>query len=686
MIINPHINVSKSLYILALLAALCGEVSPARGQASQDAKDCSTVTVSCPSDISAYATLECSAYPNDPDFSYQWSVSAGVPSGSLNESSFSASGFLAGQPLTVTLVVNGRGAKCPHTVKTSVSISGLEARLIDRYNRDDSPAEINRALDKYVAALNNNAKAEAYIVVYPEQSARALPVQPRDIEGKETFSASLDWTRKPHPAQYGHIFAPVAFQQSGQGVDRGLTQTEEQRGDDAVRKARSLGEYARAYLIVRGIEPNRIKIQIGPSSSIWTVELYIVPPGADPPTLSSPSASAYGRPIQLWTLIYEQACKDLFGGEIAKRYYCIEATVDNPTNYKFQVDSIGFTAPGLSPTSAARSIIPTTSSPIINESILSGQRTSFRNRSLSIVKALGPVLTGVTPFFQNREHRANYLTLINILSNPVEKGLDALFPDAAINHLRNLNKMALHTTPLFMASRTQSKVVLFFPKGLLNLGKDDRSNLQVIRQKLGSAVVFGEFYSPVNPSFSLSPRPNVMPADYPVSGKVLDACGAGLSGVQVVLTGNGFSQRATITDQQGDYHFSNVPVGRTYNVYPKRPHTTFAPLLPGAENFLMGNEIVNLNFKSADSYLVAGVIRDSSGKPLENVEVNLSGSSSDTQFTNTSGEYSFIINSASGTGIFTITPTKISNTFAPSHLRFSLGCTNRKVDFKATKP
>ena len=69
-----------------------------------------------------------------------------------------------------------------------------------------------------------------------------------------------------------------------------------------------------------------------------------------------------------------------------------------------------------------------------------------RTMTLAIVDGLGSLLTGFNPFFHNANHAKNYSQFIDILSNPLAKGLERAGRIPFRVKCPVLNRMSCETT------------------------------------------------------------------------------------------------------------------------------------------------------------------------------------------------------------------------------------------------
>ena len=193
---------------------------------------CPTVTVSCPDtvDVGSPATFTANVTGGDPNVSatYNWSVSAGtITSGQGTPSITVDTTGAGGQTITATVNVGGYPPECNTSASCSTTVNAPRAiaRLFDQYGNIAFNDEKAR-LDNYAIQLQNEPGSQGYIIAYAGRRSRAGEAQAR--------------------------------------ADR-----------------------AKDYLVnTRGIDPGRIVTVDGGFREDLTVELWIVPTGATPPTAS----------------------------------------------------------------------------------------------------------------------------------------------------------------------------------------------------------------------------------------------------------------------------------------------------------------------------------------------------------------------------------------------------------------
>ncbi len=163
-------------------------------------------------------------------------------------------------------------------------------------------------------------------------------------------------------------------------------------------------------------------------------------------------------------------------------------------------------------------------------------------------------------------------------------------------------------------------------------------------------------------------------ATYTISGQIV-ASGTGLSGVTVALSGT--STATTSTDSSGNYSFASLAAG-TYTVTPSRNGYAFTPPNQTFTN-ISSNQTASFTAAAAATYTISGQIT-ASGMGLSGVTVALSGASTATTTTDSSGNYSFV-SLASGT--YTVTPSRSGYTFTPPNQTLTNISSNQTASFSA---
>ena len=189
-----------------------------------------------------------------------------------------------------------------------------------------------------------------------------------------------------------------------------------------------------------------------------------------------------------WDIIPPNICGDNFGRTIRSDYYCINVSIENNSGSKLALAGLEFQPPcNTSPCSPK----PPMSYGIVHGSLAKRKLTHPRAMTLAIVDGVGTLMTGFNPFFHDLNHKANYSTFIDIISNPLAKGLAAAWKDPYPDELARFEENVLKDDKILGDSDTPFKTTIFYPKRLLfPNGNPNRDNLDMVRQKLGELVVY----------------------------------------------------------------------------------------------------------------------------------------------------------------------------------------------------
>jgi hypothetical protein len=400
-----------------------------------------------------------------------------------------------------------------------------------------------------------------------------------------------------------------------------------------------------------------VKFTIAASAPLGPVKISLLPTGGGPALASldftisgvpagpiPPQLNNQGQVDVMWYVVSSAIVNDNFGGRIAKQYYAIDVVIGNDSGYDLQLASIGFTVPSLT-LGNLKYKIPSTGYRVVRGSLQSREQLAPRNFIINAVKIAGPILTGFTPFFHNTNHKANFTEAINILSNPFEKGLNAIFPDLIPEELNRLADQAFRddiSTKTVIPNNVQARILTFVPKKVLfpqtkkssgcptaqkdNLKRNvaaaatltapmvpgclDKDNLQDVMLMLGEIVLIGDQVSHVNRIRVVSTPLGPAPTDFSVSGRVIDGCNSGVGGVNITISaGAGFVSRQVTTLRDGTYTFANVPAGRTYTVTPSftsLPAVTFQPASNGLQTFSLNGDQTNVDFSTTNVAVISG--------------------------------------------------------------------------------
>lgn len=145
---------------------------------------------------------------------------------------------------------------------------------------------------------------------------------------------------------------------------------------------------------------------------------------------------------------------------------------------------------------------------------------------------------------------------------------------------------------------------------------------------------------------------------YTISGTVT-LLGSPLSGVTMSITGS--TTTSTATDGSGNYSITLDGNG-DYTLTPTKTGHVFSPT--SYSTTTLSADQPASNFTATRYYDVSGTITRN-GSALPGVTVSVSGSSTTSTITDSSGNYAFALESG---GSYTLTPSKLNHTFAPTSL------------------
>ena len=99
-------------------------------------------------------------------------------------------------------------------------------------------------------------------------------------------------------------------------------------------------------------------------------------------------------------------------------------------------------------------------------------------------------MTRFNPFFHDLNHKANYSTFIDIISNPLAKGLATAWKDPYPDELARFEENVLKDDKV-LSEDDHFKTTIFYPKRLLFPNDDKkRDDLNEVRARLGELVVY----------------------------------------------------------------------------------------------------------------------------------------------------------------------------------------------------
>jgi hypothetical protein len=175
----------------------------------------------------------------------------------------------------------------------------------------------------------------------------------------------------------------------------------------------------------------------------------------------------------MWTVLPRKIVKDTFGGWIWKKYYSIEVVIGNNSGYDLQVAGLGFMLRNQDGTFPAgdntdqMGNVPTNDYHIVRSTVEREQTNGARALVLNSIQAAALIASGVTPFFHNLGHRANFTTGLDIGSDPLGRALNFAWPDNTITQLNRLDNLSLHDSTI-IPNNNQTRTVVYVARDTLN--------------------------------------------------------------------------------------------------------------------------------------------------------------------------------------------------------------------------
>src|SRR6266403_572240 len=156
-------------------------------------------------------------------------------------------------------------------------------------------------------------------------------------------------------------------------------------------------------------------------------------------------------------------------------------------------------------------------------------------------------------------------------------------------------------------------------------------------------------------NFTATPLPT-----YSVAGTIVPATSGSGTTVNLASTSEGGANATVTADGSGNYAFPSVLNG-SYTVTPTKNGTTFTPASQTAT--VNGANVSGINFttSAAPTYSISGTV---SGAALSGATMALTGTSTGSAATDSSGNYSF---TGLSNGSYTVTPSKTGYTFTPAN-------------------
>ncbi|MEA2205276.1 MAG: large repetitive protein [Blastocatellia bacterium] len=147
---------------------------------------------------------------------------------------------------------------------------------------------------------------------------------------------------------------------------------------------------------------------------------------------------------------------------------------------------------------------------------------------------------------------------------------------------------------------------------------------------------------------------------YRIAGRIADADGTGIAGINLALTG-GMTALVT-TDANGDFEFPDLSPFERYTVTPTLEDYTFQPSIWTIDELTedQSGSIIAIH----DTHAIQGRVTKSDGSSIAGVTITLSGTNVDATTTDAGGNYSFVGLHAGGNYIVAVS--KANYSFTPA--------------------
>jgi hypothetical protein len=214
-------------------------------------------------------------------------------------------------------------------------------------------------------------------------------------------------------------------------------------------------------------------------------------------------APANNEILTSWSVLPRGIVGDNFGRTIRDDYYCIQVAIDNHSDSDIALGSLSFELPAIAALAAAAGqpaivarpavVIPTSYYPMVQGSLARRKLTHPRPIVMATIDAMGSLLTGFNPFFHNVNHAKNYSQFIDILSNPLAKGVASVWQDPYPDEMARFTANVLKDDKIIKKDDKTFKTIVFiekrqlFPKGTKTV--DDPMEVKRI---LGRLIVMGQ--------------------------------------------------------------------------------------------------------------------------------------------------------------------------------------------------
>jgi hypothetical protein len=187
----------------------------------------------------------------------------------------------------------------------------------------------------------------------------------------------------------------------------------------------------------------------------------------------------------VWGVVPPKIVGDNFGKTIMNDYYCIAVAITNHSNSDIVLGGLSF-----QPIEGAQ--IPSSPYPIVQGSLARRKLTHERFIVTTALDSLGALMTGTLPFFHNLNHSNNFSNLTALVSNPLSKGVAAVWKDPYPDEMARFEANVFKDDKIIAKDSKTFKTILFVEKRNLFPNSDkNRNDPKKVREALHKLVVTG---------------------------------------------------------------------------------------------------------------------------------------------------------------------------------------------------
>ena len=203
-----------------------------------------------------------------------------------------------------------------------------------------------------------------------------------------------------------------------------------------------------------------VNVKVDPKAPLGGLDIRLEQGGQILTVLPSVTVADEPGVDVVWSVISANIMKDNFGHFINNKYLGLDVAIGNHSGYDLLVSSVVLnTKEGGFP----MRLLPSSSYKLVRGTLEKEELIGPRALIINTIKALGPIGTGFIPFFHATGPKANFSTGVDIFSNPLEKGLEAVFPDTVVKELDRLDDQYLREGTV-IHNADQPKYRVFVPK------------------------------------------------------------------------------------------------------------------------------------------------------------------------------------------------------------------------------